>query len=128
MLHIQFVEADIEKSLKIRNIGHHSGSRGESGISSTSSFIECSITRPSQPIRAKSLADKNENEISSNSVTGRAQVSTTKWNDKTWKSGTPKHEHDIVLIELEAFDAENACWCDPLEVKTQLARKNFLQY
>ena len=53
VLNIRFVEAGTEKSPKNRKIGHHCRSRGESGISSTSSFIDFSITRPLRPPSAK---------------------------------------------------------------------------
>ena len=36
-----------------------------------------------------------------------------------------KCENDIVLIELEVFDAENACWNDPIGVKIKLDRSKF---
>ena len=44
---------------------------------------------------------------------------------KLGKLVPPKCEHDIVFMEVEAFDAENACWSDPMEVKLQLANKKF---
>ena len=111
VLHIWFVQADIEKFLKNRIIGHHSR------ISSMSCFIQFSIIRPLQPPIAKTSAHKNDTDIPSSNMTGMALPATSSIPKSVSlsdmiKRGTlvpPKHEHDIVSMDLEACGAENAC-------------------